>query len=530
MLHFSGTPQSLYVGWFGMQSGELDIHDSIGNNLPPETYYIEMSDPYGCIDTNFTIDIRSYTVSANANSSDLVCYGNNSGSASVAATGTAPLTYLWNTSPAQTTSAVTGLAAGTYTCAVTDSAGCVVTNTVTLTQPAAISTTVSALPSLCGLNTGSASVAASGGTGALGYLWSNTQTTASVTGLSPATYSVTVTDANNCTVVQAVAVTTPSPLIIYTAASVSLCVGQNVALSAMGQGGTAGYSYSWSDGQTNAVITVQPTTTVSSYTVTVTDSNGCKKDTTITVTAVPFPIAAITGDTSVCRGITANLLASGGISYLWDSGESTAGISVTPLNTATYSVSVSNGNCADTAEIQITVVPNPVAVVSNDTTIIPGVSVMLMASGGISYSWSSAAGLSCSVCSDPVATPSVTTTYYVTVIDANGCATIDSITISILETPCNVSEIFIPNSFSPNEDGQNDVLKLFSSSIPETFYFAIYDRWGEIIFESTDHTLAWDGTHRNKPMDTAVFTYLLKVTCKGDTEENIEKGNISLLR
>ncbi len=173
----------------------------------------------------------------------------------------------------------------------------------------------------------------------------------------------------------------------------------------------------------------------------------------------------------------------------------------------------------------------PTVSISNDTTINAGGIAVLSAGGGATYSWQPATGLTCTNCASPTATPSVTTTYTVTVTGQNGCPQTAEVTISVLTRPdrcSDGSEIFVANAFSPNGDGHNDRIAVQGNNM-RSVYWAIYDRWGEKVFETEDVSMGWDGTFRGKDMTTAVFVYYLNYTCS-DGNSYTRKGNISLLR
>jgi gliding motility-associated-like protein len=169
--------------------------------------------------------------------------------------------------------------------------------------------------------------------------------------------------------------------------------------------------------------------------------------------------------------------------------------------------------------------PTGFALTASPSVISAGESAQLTANGGGTYSWSPDSTLSCSTCANPIASPTQTTTYCVTVTDTNGC--VDSACIKItVEIPC--GEIFVPTAFSPNNDGSNE-LECVTGGCISSFHFAIYDRWGEKVFESTSQDLCWDGMYKGKLMNTAVFVYYLDVTyTNGETVK--QKGNITLVR
>jgi gliding motility-associated-like protein len=161
---------------------------------------------------------------------------------------------------------------------------------------------------------------------------------------------------------------------------------------------------------------------------------------------------------------------------------------------------------------------NSVVITSGSTTILNG-----SGSAGATFSWSPSATLSCNTCPNPTAAPTQTTTYTLTVT-LNGCSTSDTVTVFI-DILC--GELFVPTAFSPNGDNQNDILYVFGNCITN-LQFAIFDRWGEKVFETTNQLEGWDGTFNGKKMDPAAFAYYLSATVKG--EEVKKHGNITLVK
>ena len=330
--------------------------------------------------------------------------------------------YLWSNGAATASVTVSPAATTTYSVTVTDGNGC--------TDVASRTVTVNPLPSaaiagdtiICdGENT---ILTASGGTG---YLWSTGATTTSIT-VSPAattTYSVTVTDANGCTAVAAQAVTVnPLPTAAISGTD-TLCLGNSTTLTASG-----GSSYLWSTGATTVAITVSPSATTT-YSVTVTDGNGCTDAASVAVVVNPLPTAGITGVNVICAGDSTTLTASGGSSYLWSNGAATASVTVSPAATTTYSVTVTDGNgCTDVASRTVTVNPLPNAAIAGDTIICLGESTTLTASGGSGYLWNTGA----TTASLTVA-PATTTGYSVTVTNANGCTAIATANVMVDSLP-----------------------------------------------------------------------------------------------
>ena len=230
-------------------------------------------------------------ITSNYNGEDISCFGANDGSIQANITnGTAPFTYLWNTG--NTTNALSNITAGTYSFTVTDDNGCTASASITLTEPSELNALSSVTSSYNGTEVscvsasdGEAIVNATGGTGSYSYSWSDpsNQATAAVSGLAAGTYTVTVTDANGCTVESNVTLTAPTALTVDAGTDQFSCPGENVRLAAIGSGGTGTTSFLWSTGETTTSITVNPVTS-SSYSVTITDQNLCTSSDIVLVT------------------------------------------------------------------------------------------------------------------------------------------------------------------------------------------------------------------------------------------------------
>ncbi len=491
------------------------------------TYTVTVTDANGCT-TTATVSIgNSNGPTATATFTNLSCNGVCIGDASVSISGgTPPYTYLWTNSA--TTSSITGLCAGNYTVTVTDAGGCSLTQSFVITEPPALTLSVNATSPLCNTGTGSASATPGGGTAPYTYLWSNAQTGQNATGLTNGTYTVTITDANGCTATATAAITVPSGISQLTTATNALCNGGTGTATSVPSGGTPPYTYTWNNGQTTQTATGLPAGT---YTVVITDANGCTSTDTITVTQ-PLAISISNASTpSACNGNTGTATATatnavGVMTYVWSPGGQTTQ-TATGLGTGTYTVTVTDANgCTQTGTVTVNQAASTVnATVSNDTTIILGNSANLQAGGGVSYTWFPSTGLSCATCANPVATPATTTTYCVLVVDTAGCTDTACVTVTV-DIQC--GEIFVPNAFSPNNDGANDLHCVFGNCITE-IYFAIFDRWGEKVFETTDPKICWDGYYKGKPMNTAVFAYVVNVVLITGDQIKL-KGNISLIR
>jgi hypothetical protein len=254
------------------------------SGLPASTYTVTIRDANLCsITKNISIS-QSSPITASTSQVNISCNGGTNGSATVTPSGGAgSYTYSWSPSGGTAASA-TGLSAGSYTVTITDANACTATKTFNITAPSAITASTSQTNISCnGGTNGSTTVTPTGGTAPYSYVWSPTGgTAASATGLSAGNYTVTVTDANSCSITKNYSLTQPSPLVLLTSNDTNSCSGNNVAISATVTGGTPSYTYSWTPGNLNgASQTVNPTVTTR-YIVTATDANSCtKKDTVI---------------------------------------------------------------------------------------------------------------------------------------------------------------------------------------------------------------------------------------------------------
>jgi gliding motility-associated-like protein len=266
-------------------------------------------------------------------------------------------------------------------------------------------------------------------------------------------------------------------------------------------------------------------TGINNITYNYTDANGCSNNVMYSTTVIPLPTLDINGNSVICAGETESLSASGIGDLLWSTGENSSTINVSPTSTTMYFANATNvcGAIADSLLMIVNPLPS-FEISNNDTTILLGSNVQLNVSGAITFSWSPSSGLSCTTCSNPVATPVVTTTYTVTGTSGDGCSDTRSITIKVNSE----FEIFVPDIFSPNNDGQNDILFVRGNGIKE-LNFRVYDRLGEKIFESTDQSVGWDGSFKGRDLNGSVFVYYLSVKMI-DGREVKSKGDITLIK
>ena len=434
--------------------------------LCPNTYTITVRDSWGCQSLpssaviNNGVDVLVNTSVVN----QVSCPGGNDGSVTATATqGDPPFNYSWNTTPVQNTQTATGLTAGTYIVTVTDNKGCTKAQSVTVTQPSPMVINTTTVNVSC-TSLGSATVTGvTGGTGPFNYSWNTTpvQTGATATGLTAGTYTVTVTDDNGCISTKQITITEPPP-VMFNTTTTNACGADNGTAAVTGvTGGTAPYTYSWN--------TVPPQTTATAtglapgtYTVTVTDVNGCSTtDTTVVVGGSNSPITAgFTPDTSAGEPpLTVNFTNTsiGAVGYKWFFGDNTTDTVTHPTHTYDKSgvytvilVAYHPEGCTDTTIYQFITVGSP-------------------------------------------------------------------------------PDIRVPNVFTPNGDKINDRFIIDVKGIAK-IHVSIYNRWGQLIYEWDKPDGDWDGRNSaGSEVPAGTYYYLLRATGEDGTEFN-EQGHVTLFR
>jgi len=419
-----------------------------------------------------------------------------------------------------------------YTVTGTDNNGCQNTDGVTVTVYNLPSVTISPDVSIC--ENASTSLSASGGTS---YQWTpvNGLSNANISNpvASPAsssTYTVLVTDVNGCQNTDSVSITVNSLPNITASANDTICLGENTQINAYG-----GVSYVWTPatGLSNQNISnpLASPSTKTTYTVVGTDANGCQNTASVVID-VNIPADPLAGpDTDLCPGDQVQLSSSNGVSYSWSpaaglSDPNIANPMATPNGPTVYTVTIIDANgCTNTDIVNIGILTPPVVNAGVDMSIYKGESVQLNGVGGISYLWTPATWLSDPNVADPISTPLDTITYVLLVTDANGCQNTDSMTIYVLGVPTAI----IPNGFTPNGDGQNDVFKIGHYENYILIKMQVFNRWGTLVYEGNDVNNGWDGTYQGIAQPIGTYVYIVDGTdSKGLPIHKI--GNITLLR
>lgn len=523
-INVSGGTTPLAYAWTPSAGIGGASTDSAYGLLPGVTYTAIVSDGAGCADT-VTVSVTQpapYTVSQTSANADC---GLSNGTASVTASGSnGGYTYLWNNG--QTTNAITGLSAGLYILTITDSKGCTYTDSVTV-----------------GVNGGPPAPTISGGpltfcqgdsvvltsSAATGNAWSTGATTQSITVFAAGSYTVTETSGGCTSPASAAVVVTVNPIpatpTIAASGPLTFCQGGSVTLTSSASSGNV-----WSNGATTPTIVVS---TSGTFTVSTTQL-GCQSAASAPVTTVvtpnPVPLIAST-DTAVCPGATVTLDAttSGATTYIWSNGTTQPTLSATD---GTYSVTVTANGCSGTASITIGALPalgtftlpDSLAPCTGDT-----VTLDATTANATAYQWT---GINATT---PVVYVTANTaapggTLYRADVTNQCGALSDSVIVAFKDCEC---RIIMANAFTPNGDGLNDYYHpIMQCQHPTSINFRIYNRWGELVFESTALDGKWDGNYKGQAQPIEVYTYILEFS---GLENNQQKtvhlsGNVTLLR
>lgn len=327
-----------------------------------------------------------------------------------------------------------------------------------------------------------------------------------------------------------------------------LCVPTPITLTA-NSSGTADY-FVWS---TSATFSDTLNFSIADSSVTITPSGpmvyyvlagnpGCFATDSVVVDFISSAISLAAND-SICAGeltsVTAiNSNSTIAFTYLWTPDSVivvpsvTYQVQVQPMVTQyLYVTASSSSGCVveDSILIVVSNIPNGTVIASASETLVPegGTTILLGEPPGLSYQWTPTDDLTNPTMQTTAATVQETTIYTLTASDGI-CSKSDTVLVKAYGFICEEPYVFVPNAFSPNGDGENDILYVRGPMI-EGMVFRIFDRWGEMVFESTDRNFGWDGNFRGKPLDPDVYDYYLKAICIGG-EESIIKGNISLMK
>ncbi|MGB1204560.1 MAG: gliding motility-associated C-terminal domain-containing protein [Chitinophagales bacterium] len=592
------------------------------SNLAPANYEVTITDANDCtVATNVTVNdtgLPSIALTA----TNPTCELNNGSITTNISSGAPPYTYLWNDANAQTTAIVTNLVAGNYVVTITDTNNCAIIDSITLTDNGNPTAVLSSIGASCGESNGSATVVASAGTAPYTYAWSDsTQTSETAINLAQGNYSVTITDANDCAVIENILVENIDAPTATTTTIAATCALADGSATVAAINGVVPYTYLWNDAneQTTETAINLPT---GIYEVTVTDANDCivvaeaevigiilspiitcGENTASSVTfewenvtgAIEYEIS-IDGDvveivdattliytitdlvsgqnveisivavgeaacgSSEATNHTCQALACPSIPLIINglddfycgyddnvvlSGEPMGGIfsgtgiaettfspSLAGVGTHNITYSYTQANCeydttyvVQVSNVMVSTTPTTTVLETSESVILDAIATSGL-NGEISYEWSPAESLDCDNCESVMATPIENTEYTVVATDEYGCS---ANAVSFINFGFS-NILVIPNAFSPNGDNKNDIFKVKGSNIAEV-ELHIYNRWGQLVFETKTIELAqgWNGKFKEKECE--IGTYVFYVVAKfADGSEEFTKGNVTLIK
>jgi gliding motility-associated-like protein len=547
-----GTPQYRFAwsdGTFSTASATSPTAENIA--LIAGAYYVTVTDYNGCsastsgVVTQPTIIYTGVTAQTPA-----TCALSTDARATGVASGGTPAqpgsvySYRWDSG--ETSNPAVNLTRGTHTVTATDGNGCTASAQFNVQGPDAITLNSQRIDNVTcnGLSNGAVRIAVVGGTPSYLYTWSNGQTTPQATNLPAGLHTVTVTDANGCTVNPLVFnVTQPAVLAIsaMTPQNPACNAGNSGKITVTAVGGTLPYSYNWLGGAFG-----QPLYNLGAgdYTVTVTDANQCTTTRMATITE-PTPVAAsVTIQDAKCYGardgrIDVATVPGGGTppySYSLDGISFTSNNYFVNVPAGVYTAYVQDAFGCE-VEVPATVASQPQIqlTVSDDVAINLGQSTQLQAtiSSASTYNlvWTPANTLNDPSSAAPIATPRNTTQYKVLVTDALGCTAREKVKVTVLKD----RHVYVPTAFTPNGDGTNDYFSVFGGvDVERIKAFKVFDRWGEQMYEGKDFApndarFSWDGRLNGSLLNPGVFVYYIQIEFKdGEVEEF--KGDVTLMK
>jgi gliding motility-associated-like protein len=359
------------------------------------------------------------------------------------------------------------------------------------------------------------------------YLWQDNSTLPNIIAMQEGIYFVQVTNSCGVSIDSVHLYFNPLPLLSISNIVSPSCFGFNNGSATVAAQGTGALSYFWNTGLANGATINQATS--GNYTVTVYDAIGCSSAMNVNINEPDSISANIQTSNAICAidNGSAQISSTGGtgvLTYLWSNNASSNIISDLPEGTYAVSVTDSLG-CVKV--LSATIIQTGLFTINAgiDQQINYGDAVELIAVGpeNANYSWWPLDYLTCSECSSTVANPIATTEFILTVIK-DGCKVIDTVTV-IVDQKCN--DLFVPTAFSPNNDLVNNIFVVRGNCISE-INFKIFDRWGQVIFESNDQNIGWDGTFKGKALNEGIYVYTFNAVVKG--ESIFQKGNFTLMR
>ncbi|PCH93781.1 MAG: hypothetical protein COB85_06420 [Bacteroidetes bacterium] len=486
-------------------------------------------------------------------STNLACFGDANGTATVYANGgSPPLTYSWNPS-SSTSDVATNLTSGTWSVTITDLYLCDTVVTITVTEPNEMVAIIAGSDTVCDLAVGQLTVNITGGSPQYIYSWDNGLPSADTVLINPGnsggttSFSVTITDDNGCTDIDSIDVYVPVPLGLTDTISI-ICEGDVVTLIPTPSGGDpTNYAFLWSDNSTSSSLTVSPSQDTA-YSVQLSDGCSNPVNIPVVVNVIPTPQAAfeVACDPDSFVNQFTDLSTGAVTSWIWDFDDLSSSTEQNPLHdyslAGNYIVSLTVSTveeCTDTYTDSIAGPPNASFSVfpSETTTANPSIDFTDASSNDVfSWTWFFGDGDSTAISTPNFGSGDIMNHTYDTAgiytillltTNTDGCVDTAIRYVHILEEYM----VFAPNAFTPNRGGLNAKFMPIGIGIdPDNFKLSIYNRWGDLIFESTDINEAWDGTGNGgkKGAQTDVYIWVL-TTVDPQKAKHEYMGHVTLI-
>ena len=510
------------------------------SNLSAGNYSVTVTDANGC-SASQNILLNNITGPQLNESHFSTSCGLNNGSIDLTVIGgAAPLSYIWSNNAF--TQDLQNLAANTFSVTTTDAGGCTAAlSGIIINGSSAPQLSDSLTSTTCGNANGGIDITASGGLSPYTYLWSNNSVSEDLTNILSGNYSVTVTDNVTCTTALNILVNNiagPQLAINPTATS---CGNNDGVIDLTVNGGTAQYNYLWRNGSLTEDVALLAG---GNYSVTVTDAIGCSVSINTDVIASTYPVmsANISGKKGcIPLSVLFTNTSTNGATYNWFFGDGSTSNSTSPTHQynqvgefPVVLIATSATGCTDTLAIDtVSIFETPVADFTsapwiNETTLLSLAQFQFTNQSvfASTYLWSFGDGNHSNEI-NPVYTYTTEGDFYVTLFafNNNGCADTISYGPFILLAD---GDVFIPNSFTPNDDDKNDVFKVYGTGIT-SIHMRIFDRWGEKLYEENSVSPEWNGIYHNVNLNIGVYVYEIEIT-RYDGTINIKKGDVTLIR
>jgi gliding motility-associated-like protein len=521
---------------------------NIASGFTEGSYTVQVTDGNGCsaIQT-FDIVQPAQLILQIANKKNPTCNGGADGVIEIIANGGSG-NYNFNWSNNQTTNPSINLSKGVFSVTVNDAHNCTANITTTLSEPAPITLAVNTTNALCfGEPTGKATATVQGGTPPYNFAWSGGNGNGdNATGFLAGSYVVSITDFNNCSAQQSFVVGQADSLQLFAVTTPEKCTytsDGSISLSAFG--GIANYTFllngnGMQQTNNNGFFENIPD---GNYTVSVKDANNCITSIVATVEPAQPDDFNIETDSTTCFGdvyrdgrivISPFFPANGPYSYSINGTDFRSVGRFDSLAHGDYIIMVKNGNnCEATLtayvpqppKLEVQLTPELLKIDLGESAT---VSTTTNARYNVTYNWSPAGGLSCTDCANPSVSPFVESIYQLFIRESRDnkkfCTAETSLTVEIGPH----GDVLVPNMFSPNGDGMNDLFFVYGNNIREVA-LKIFNRWGEKVFDTENIYKGWDGTYKNVPQPPDVYTYTVIFTFL-DNQKLQKQGTITLVR